>query len=301
MMMIRFLLFALVILPLGSLQANMWTSVKSFLGFKEATPPPKIRILILDDVTEIDLETRGVYSLYDPNVDDRVENVENDRVIEDNSKGYISSRFAGKRRPLTALTDGLKWGELFPGVYQLRVHPEEKDSAILVNGQRYLGDVYFYDIDKKTETLGAVNHVTIEEFLQSTLADVTEKVHPETMAALVIVARTNAYYLVLHPKTGFWDVDATKIGYRGDVAPRLIEVTNALNQTRNMVLSSTGIYEGTVTPFPAEFGFIKTPVPNARKSAITIEEANKMAEGGAHAAQILGRAFPNTVINLIPY
>lgn len=291
-MMMRFLLLALSVLPIGStLHAGLWSNIKTSLGFVETPPPPHIRVLILHDVENFNLETRGTYSVYDPNRDMTVENESNDT--------FISTRFAGKAREMKAVPDGLKWGELFPGVYQLRIHPEEKGSAVFVNGQPYPGDIYIYEIDKATGSLSVVNRVTIEDFLKSILADVDQKMHPETMAALIIVARTNSYYQALHPKTGFWDVDATKVGYRGDQAPRQMEVANALNQTKNMVLSATGIYEGVVTPFPAQFGFITSPNPNAKASVISIEEANKMAESGAHAAQILAKAFPNTSIALI--
>jgi len=125
---------------------------------------------------------------------------------------------------------------------------------------------------------------------------------PETLAALAIVARTNAYFQAVNPKNTYWAVDAQKVGFQGNI-PHLNSTDNASKMTLHMVMSRTGVYEGVATPFAAQFGRLLTgqSPKDMEVSKITLEEANAMAQRGDHAAQILAKAFPRSTIMLMEY
>lgn len=293
-MILRTLLLLLAIMPLSSsLQASLWSNVADLFSARSTQPAPSIRVLLLHGVEGADLEVRGQYSLFDPFTNE-----------------YISTRFKGKRKDLQTLNDGLKWGEAFPGLYQLKIRPDEANSMTIVNEQEYLGSLYVYDIGG---AISIVNQVPIEQYVYSILSNEEAEIqplHPEVVASLAIVARTNAYFQAQNPKTSFWSVDAQTVHYRGN--PRLKEegedvqviekIDNAINATRHMIISNTGVYEKVATPFAAEFGFIKLGhhYKDVVVSKISLQEANQLAQNGMHAAQILGKAFPYTTVMLSP-
>ena len=122
----------------------------------------------------------------------------------------------------------------------------------------------------------------------------------EAMAAIAIVARTDAFYLSRNPNNAFWSVDGAHVGYHGlnsmhTTSPMDLAVTS----TRHMILSQTGAYEGKVTPFSAQWGSAQNHHGSGSTSRITIYEAEDIARTGGHAAQILSKAFPGTHIELI--
>jgi stage II sporulation protein D len=283
-MILRALLLFLAFLPLNSpLQADMWNDIKGY--FKGNTRPeaPTIRILLLHDVEGAKLEVRGKYSLFDPY-----------------TNSHISTRFAGKSRYIQALGDGLKWGEAFPGLYQLKIKPENASTATVINHDEYEGTIFVYDIGG---TISIVNQIPIEDYVRSILA-VFQKQHlePETLAALAIVARTNAYFQAVNPKNTYWAVDAEKVGYQGRIPPSYA-VDDAVKLTRYMIMSRTSVYEGAATPFAAQFADLSLGQSSKEleTSKISLEEANEMAKKGGHGAQILAKAFPGTTIMIMEY
>ncbi len=279
-----FFLFLLTLLPFSSsLQAGWWNNMVEYIKGNQPSLPPTIRLLVIHDVEGVNLEVRGKYSLYDPY-----------------TNSFISTRFIGKNRYIQALRDGLKWGEAFPGLYQLRISPDEPYTATVINGYEYEGQILVYDIGG---TISIVNHLPIENFVRSILSAYQEQhLEPEVLSALAIVARTNAYFQAVNPKNTYWALDAQKVGFRGR-APATPPINDAVNLTRYMIMSRTGVYEGVATPFPAQFDAMspgQTP-KDMLISKITLEEANKMAQNGEHAAQILAKAFPGTTIMLMQY
>lgn len=286
-MITRWLLLFLALLPFNpSLQAGVWSDITGYFKGKPAAEPPSIRVLVLHDVPKVNLEVTGKYSLYDPNLKD-----------SNGEDSHITSRFVGKRNQITSLSDGLKWGEAFPGIYQIKVKPDEASTLSVLDGQEYAGSIYIYDIGG---SVSIVNQLPIEDYVRYTLASYPDDaLHPEVLSAIAIVARTNAYYQVDNPKSSFWAVDAQKVGYQGRY-PVPQNIDRAVNMTRYMIMSKTGVYDRTVTPFAAEFGkVLPVGTKELENSKITIEEANALAERGDHAAQILGKAFPNTTIMLM--
>jgi stage II sporulation protein D len=144
MMILRILLVLLPFLSMGSqLQAGWWDNIKSSLGFKEKPTPPKIRVLVVHDVEGVQLEVRGMYSLFDPY-----------------TNSYMSTRYTGKSRYIQAFSGGLKWGEAFPGLYQLKIRPDEPQTITMIDGKPYRGVLYVYDIGG---SISIVNEVPIEE------------------------------------------------------------------------------------------------------------------------------------------
>ncbi|WP_059060409.1 SpoIID/LytB domain-containing protein [Candidatus Protochlamydia naegleriophila] len=285
MMIVRLLLLVLTILPFSaSLHGGIWSDVVDTFRGRSKPTPPVIRVLVTHDVESVQLEVKGKYTLFDPYTD-----------------SYISSRFIGKSRQVQALSDGLKWGEAFPGLYQIKVKPDDASTVMVVDGKEYGGSIYVYDIGG---TISIVNQVLVEDFIRLVLADYQgDHLHPEMLAALAIVARTNAYFQAVNPKNTYWAIDAQKVGYQGLVhVPS--DVEEAVRLTRYMIMSRTGVYEGMATPFPAQLnGYVIGGQPNKEMETakISLEEANKMAENGEHAAQILAKAFPGTTIMLMEY
>lgn len=266
-----------------SLQAGV---IDNFVGyFKSEMPaePPSIRVLLVHDVESANLQIQGKYSLFDPY-----------------TNSYISSRFAGKSRTIYALGDGLKWGESFPGLYQLQIKPKHASTITAIDGNEYEGLISVYDIGG---TISIVNQIPVEDYVRSILMNYqNQDLEPETLAALAIAIRTNSYFQAVNPKNTYWAVDAKKVGFLGKFAGNS-SIDRAVNLTRYMIISRTGIYEGAATPFSAQFGnFTGAHLgKEAQVSKISIEEANDMAKKGEHAAQILAKAFPGATMMLMKY
>lgn len=296
--MIRwFLLFLTIFSNASSLKAGVWDDVVNKFQGKTTPQPPSIRALIVHDKEKVKVEVAGKYSLYDPYTD-----------------SHITSRLVGKSRDIQAMHDGLKWGEAFPGLYQIKIQPDEpkkhergnlwasnfQNALTRIDGNDYPGSIYVYDIGG---TLSIVNQIPVEEYIRYIMADFPENsVHPEVLAALAIVVRTNAYYQSANPKSTYWAVDAAKVGYRGRYpVPKCID--SAVSATRYMIMSRTGVYERMATPFAAQFDSTSPNgnVKDVEISRISLTDANEMAKKGEHAAQILAKAFPGSTIMLMHY
>lgn len=283
-MILRTFLLFLALLPVGSpLQATIWDNVAGYFKGNNRPEPPTIRVLLLHDVEGAKLEVRGKYSIFDPY-----------------SNSHISTRFTGKNRYIQALGDGLKWGESFPGLYQIKIKPEDSSAIAIINGREYDGLVYVYDIGG---TISIVNQIPVEDYVHSVLANYqNQHLEPETLAAIAIVARTNAYFQANNPKNTYWAIDADKVGFQGLIRT-YSAVNDAAEMTRYMILSKTGIYEGIATPFAVQFDAL-SPGQSAKDmevSKISLQEANAMARRGDHAAQILAKAFPGSTIMLMQF
>lgn len=251
---------------------------------KTAQPMEKtfIKLLVVHDKPGVVIEVKGQYKIYDPN------------------KGsLISTRFKGKRKYMQSVADGLKWGEEFPGIYQVMIVPNTLNTTTLVDGIEYKGRIYVYDIGG---SISVVNELTLDDYVRCTIAQQyqTSNLSDEAMNAVVIAARTNAYYLVQNPGNQFWTIDARKTGYQGHT---LVTVNpkfeKALEKTRNMVLSSD---QNDVKAFANNWG-ISTGQSDAMKniisSSISVFEADDLAKKGDHAQKILTTAYPNTNLKIL--
>lgn len=263
------------------LDAGLWDQVTTYFSGNKSSIP-MINVLLVHDLEGTNLEIKGKYSLFDPY-----------------ANSYISSRYIGKSKYMKAAPDGLNWGESFPGIYQLKIRPDEETTVAVVENKEFPGYLYIYDIGG---SISIINQVSVEDYVRSILSNLDiGSLHSETISALAIAIRTNAYYQAANPKTSFWATDAKKVGYTGLPKPtsNTTLADEAVRVTKNMTMSRTGVYEGIATPFAADFGPIKPmQMKDMAISKLSLEDANKLAQEGDHAAQILSKAFPGTTIML---
>lgn len=180
--------------------------------------PQNIQVLLEKDATEALLEVKGSYFLFNP---------------QDGSK--ISSGILGKRFMVHAIDSGLKWGEEFPGLYQFYIQPRSEETAIFINGIQYSGNIAIYAVGHR---INIVNDIDIESYVKSLLSvQLSSPMENEVMAAMAILARTNAYYTVSHHPDAFWNVAAADVGYQGSglIAPTSAPM-KAVDSTRHLIL-----------------------------------------------------------------
>lgn len=278
-MFAKVLMFIVALMPFsGNLQAGFWD-----MFFPAEPPEPKtIKVLIVNDKPGVVLEVKGKYALYDPNKNNK----------------HISTRFLGKRKFIQAVSDGIRWGEEFPGVYQLLIVPDEKTMTTVVDGVDYKGSIYIYDI---AGNISIVNEIELDDYLDSVLSNqYNASFSEEALAAIAIAARTNALYYAENPKSPFWSVDASLVGYHGYSAINNSNpIIQAIEATKKMVMSSHAKNKEGNAPFPAEWilsaGQSKA---DAKLALISLQEAESLSQKGSHAAEILRKAFPGTSIQL---
>jgi stage II sporulation protein D len=280
-MIIKAWMFVVAFLPfIAPVEAGFLSNIRSLFG-KDQNAVPAIDVLIVNDQPSSMVEVKGKYQLFNPH-----------------TKKLISKRFVGKKKLMQPHSGGLKWGEEFPGIFQLMIVPEEPSAVTIVDGVEYKGNVTIYDIGG---SISIVNRVPIEDFMRSTLpSKYPEPMPEEVMASIAIVARTDYYYYSQYPKNKFWAVDGIGEGYQGNnsVHPSA-PMDLAILSTRYMVLSQTGAYEGRITPFSAHWNSMEGRKIIGTPSRISIYEAEDIARNGGHAAQILSKAFPGSHIELI--
>ena len=211
-------LFYLLLVAGAFVDLGAWEESKSWLGKQTGPVAPKIKVLIAEDLDGVYLEVTGGYNVYDPNTHKK-----------------LASRFLKKGCFMQPMRGGMKWGEEFPDVFQLLVQPDHPKTTILVNGTQYKGAMYIYQIQSR---LYVVNEVDIEDYVKTQLAaEYTQGLDQEAMAAVAIVARTNAYFQSAARRENFWHADAKELGYRGIASHNVNpEITNAVDSTRYLVM-----------------------------------------------------------------
>lgn len=180
---------------------------------------PTVKVLISEGKPQAVLEVKGSYNLFDPNKQSR-----------------LSTRFGEKENLVIPQRVGLKWGEEFPGTYQISVVPDENETPIVVDGIEYSGVVNIYQVDGK---LFIVNEVSLEDFVRSTLAqNVVGNYSEETLASLAIVLRTKGFYYSKMRESKDWHIRAKEIGFQGSASMKgREEFKEAIAKTKHMVLS----------------------------------------------------------------
>ncbi len=192
----------------------------------ERSKPTTIKILLHRQISELILEAKGRYSIYNP---------------LDGSQ--VFSGIVSRRHPITTEPYGIRWGEKFPGYHQLRFVPGDSQSTLLVNGIQYKGSIEVYHHDGK---FNVINEVDIDNYLKSVLSvQFPIPLHEEVMNAIVILARTNAYFQTHHFSQSFWHVVSDEVGYQGAAVLPKFHVNRAVETTHQATLS----YK--TAPFPA--------------------------------------------------
>lgn len=279
-MLTRIVMMCLALMPFAiPAEAGLWDSIKQVFS-KETVQHPMIKVLIEHDQPSAVLEVKGKYRLYDPN-----------------TNSHVSTRRHGKQGIIQTQNDGLKWSEGFPGVYQLHVVPDDRNTKILVNGKEYPGSIYIYDIGG---SISIINEITLERYLRMVLTQhLPEALPQETLSAITITARTLAYYETTHSRNPYWSVDAEHVGYEGALEHYSESVLEAVKSTHDMILSAS---DTTLKPFPAHWKAVSGAKPyntHGVVSRISLTEAEEMAHKGDDASLILKKAFPDTYIQLI--
>ena len=225
-----------------------------------------IRVLLCTQKPALQVEVKGAHNAYDPYTGKKLE-----------------SAFLGSSYEMKPTTDGITWGGDFPGVYQLVIVPDSKESTVFVDGIQYSGAVAFYQIGNG---LAAVNWLPIEEFtscILSTNFAPQAKEHREALAALLIALRTLAYEQIMTPSNQFWDVRADMCGYKGLALVRLdVPYQEALHISKNIILAP--VNESQPLSYQS-FERVKEKIPYA--------QAVELAEAGKDATAILEKFMPN--------
>ncbi|MBF8262593.1 MAG: SpoIID protein [Parachlamydiales bacterium] len=202
---------------------TIWADVGStpdanFENIAEPAAPQNIQVLLERDATEALLEVKGSYFLFNP---------------QDGTK--VASGLLGKRFMVHATPTGLKWGEEFPGFYQLLIQPRSDETSIFINGIQYSGSVAIYAVGNR---INIVNDLDIESYVKSLLSvHLAQPLESEVMSAMAILIRTNAYYTASRHHEAFWNVFAADVGYQGSglISP-VSSVAKAVESTRHLIL-----------------------------------------------------------------
>lgn len=217
LLLTAFVTFLLIADICYSKEASVNTQTLSDISKKYK--PQTIKILLHKDLPQAFLEAKGRYFVYNPQ-----------------NNFLIASGIYSKKQPILSQEAGLKWGELFPGISQIRLVPGDSQTTILVNGIEYKGCVEIYDIKGK---LHIINEIDIENYLRSMLALQTfSEINEEVMDAIAIIARTKAYYLANKDPLLHWHVISSEIGYQGSaLACQNPRIPACISRTRNMILT----------------------------------------------------------------
>lgn len=215
------LVVSILLLGASSLQASGWDRVRQVLGVTDEAPNASTtKVLLKDRIPGEMLEITGSYNVYDPALNKK-----------------IGTRFGDKRYFAQPTASGIKWGEQFPGVYQIEIVPDDAEqTTILLGGIQYKGSMLVYQIGQQ---LSFVNKVTVEDFIQSQVSQAImgQEINDEALAALIIVARTNATYQTQRDSSAHWFVKAKEGSYfgQGVIDPRVERISG---YTKGLVMQS---------------------------------------------------------------
>ncbi len=224
-----------------------------------------IKLLLAQEKEGALVEVKGAYNVYNPL-----------------TSAKLDAAFASSSYYLYPTKDGIKWGEEFPGVFQIMIVPDSPATTILVSGIELKGAVYAYQSDAG---IGFINEVSLDDYVASILSNeaLAEITHPEVLATLAIAARTDALYKSQHPQTAYWAVKAADVRYTGFAATRRDQpFVLAMESTSNMLLNY---------PMQKVDWFQNGRLP-------PLDTIETMAEEGKDAKDILTHLFPDKKILL---
>jgi stage II sporulation protein D len=182
--------------------------------------PATVKVLLQDNSASVILEVKGKYQICNPT-----------------THFVLSSGSSFKASKITHHSNGMKWGEIIPGTFQMRIVPLEADTTILVNGIQYRGCVDIYDNQGK---FTVINEVDVESFLRSSLSTTfTQEMDPEVLNAIAIVARTNVYHMLSKkPSDLLYHVTCQEAQYRGHGASLInTGLEKAISETRHAIMT----------------------------------------------------------------
>ncbi len=194
------------------------SSSSFFEDITEPMSPKMIRVLLEKDASESLLEVTGPYHIFNPHDGSRV-----------------SSGLLGKRFMVRSLESGLKWGEEYPGIHQITIQPRSEETSIFVNGIQYTGSISIYAV---AGNIHVVNELAIEDYVRAILSpQFTSPLESEVLAALSILARTDAYFRATTSQNSFWHVASSDVGYQGSaLAVPGSPIDKAVEGTKHLIL-----------------------------------------------------------------
>lgn len=231
---------------------------------------PTIKVQVLQGQEGSLVEVKGGYNLYDPATGKK-----------------LDTCFGSSSYYMYPTTEGIKWGQEFPDVYQLMIIPDKKATTVLVGGVEYRGIAYLYHIKG---TIGAVNEVSLEDFTASTLSTHVPShiAAKEALSALAIAMRTQGLTAKSSAQNEFWDVRRESFGYQGSAIERHdAPFVEAIRSTRGMVLKNP---DGTL----AQIRWFA-----AGESVAPMDKIQALAGEGKDARAILSQMFPNCTISVV--
>lgn len=185
----------------------------------QKSKPATVKVLLKKLANDAILEVKGRYLIYQP---------QNHLLIE--------SGIAGKRAKISASERGVKWGELFPSTFDIRIVPGDSQSSLLVDGIQYKGCLEIYSING---TINIINEIDIENYLKSILTTrLIEPMSNDLLDLIAVVERTNLYAQAYKNRGSSWHLEATKEGYQGyPVTISSSQINQTIDRTRYLVMT----------------------------------------------------------------
>lgn len=273
----RFLqLFFICLLSVSSLQAKWWDTMMTKLGFAPSQPPMTVKVLIYDEVDRVNIEVMGKFNIFDPYKNRR-----------------LATRFFADQADVIPLTNGIKWGEQFPGTYQILLSPDSYDTQVYVNGVPYLGKLYVYNVDNK---LSVVNEVPLEEYVRSQLSHFANEYDAEELLeAIAICERTNIVHEVISCQNIFWQVDADVVGFNGCRINSIPALDKAMQETDSLILSQQ-VYDKVSMDRLKPFSISLSEDHGNKQHSFNVLRGSEMAANGQDSVRILLDQFKNARI-----
>jgi stage II sporulation protein D len=236
---------------------------------------PTIKVLLTKNQEGLMVEVKGPHNVYDPYVGKK-----------------LDATFSGSSYYMSPTSDGIRWGQDFPGTYQILIVPDEPSAGVVVNGIAYPGVVAFYEVDSR---LAAVNWASLEDFVSSIFSGnflPKETDQKEALAAYAIALRTKAFQHIQAGESPFWDVAAEASGYKGNAVVRFdAPFREAMKSTRKLIM--TGKEQSAVAQ-----RFDKKSIEDIRQQ-MPIADTQAMAKEGRDARIILHRYYPDQNLTLV--
>ena len=237
---------------------------------------PMVKVLLAKDQEGFMVDVKGSHNIYDPY-----------------SGKKLDADFTGSSYYMTPTTDGVKWGQEFPGVFQITIVTDEPSAGVFINGIAYPGAVTFYEIGNR---LTAVNWISLDDFTSSIFSTnflPKETDQREALAAYGIAIRTKAYEQLNTGHSPYWDVSAEGCGYRGNAVVRFDEpFREAMKATKRIVMVGNGTTPASGT------GFDKKTIEDIYQR-MPIADAQSMAKDGKDARIILHKFFPDQNLMMV--
>ena len=78
---------------------------------------PFVKVLLAKEQEGLMVDVKGPHNIYDPFTGKK-----------------LDAAFMGSSYYMTPTTDGIKWGQEFPGIYQIVIVPDDQNAGVVVNG-----------------------------------------------------------------------------------------------------------------------------------------------------------------------